>query len=170
MKKIILSVSLIVAVYVAHAEYLIWQVDSGAYTEESYTHAGISVYDHSAGLVYVDTLDMTKVPTGQMNTPLSSPATEFNYNYTGGNYTYFIELFSYDGSTHDYSVVAHSETGFTYQDLVINNHLSTSMQNLDAMTATWAGVPYKAGAAPEPTSGLLTMIGLALLGLKRRRV
>lgn len=161
MKKVLIGLAVVAAVFAAQAEYLIWQVDSSDYSEsfDNVAKAGIGVYGTNGRTAV---LGLSDVPTGQVSTDLSS--------YQDGSYTYYIELFAYDSSA-GMTTVAHSDTGYTYSQLSTEGYLASSMANVQSMTATWSGVKnYSAGAAPEPTSGLMMLVGMALLGLKRRRV
>ena len=75
--------------------------------------------------------------------------------------TYYIEVMGYDQST----VIGVSE-GLTYEQAISQNRLIDDLSSMAASVQAWTGSSY---AAPEPTSGLLLLLGGALLALKRRR-
>lgn len=77
-------------------------------------------------------------------------------------YSFAVELGTWDATSGDWVLAAISGTE-TYGALT--DYIS---QQLDLPDATrWTPGAF---SAPEPTSGLLTLIGLALLGLKRKKV
>ena len=85
-------------------------------------------------------------------------------DYTQGSYTFAIELGNYNNST--WNVMAVSES-YTYQDLIsrdIYNHISAGDLSLPSYMA-WTGGAY---VVPEPDGGLLLLLGLGLLALRRR--
>lgn len=83
-----------------------------------------------------------------------------------GDYSFYIELYRY-GANGWYGV-ARSEVA-SYSDLrtagyIINMDIGSPVIE-DAQI--WQGSGYQ---IPEPTSGMLVMLGLSLLGLRRKRV
>ena len=95
----------------------------------------------------------TKVGSGFGGETLSS-----DYNST---YNYYIGLYNSSGSLVGYSSILENVSQFT-----------AASHNI----ADWAGVNVANGgssgwtAAPEPTSGVLLLLGAAVLGLRRRKV
>ena len=78
-------------------------------------------------------------------------------------YAFVIELGNLDGSA--WSTLAVSET-VTYADLAANSHIdNVSGYNPNPITP-WEAQSY---VVPEPTSGMLVLVGAALLALRRRR-
>ena len=85
-------------------------------------------------------------------------------DYTQGSYTFAIELGNYNNST--WNVMAVSES-YTYQDLIsrdIYNHISAGDLSLPSYMA-WTGGTY---VVPEPGGGLMLLIGVGVLALRRR--
>ena len=79
-------------------------------------------------------------------------------------YSFYIELLQWDGDAqreirNGVSMVS------SYSDLVENHHILGSGMTIPSNLAVWAPQTV---AAPEPTSGLLLLVGTALLLLRRR--
>lgn len=77
------------------------------------------------------------------------------------DYSFAIELYTWDSANETWVYAAMSESE-TYAAL--NDYRG---QQLDVPGGIWKPGAY---AAPEPTSGMLMIIGFALLGLKRKKV
>ena len=73
----------------------------------------------------------------------------------GAGYNYYIELLNGDED------VVWTGYQYSYADIVAKGGIYTK--------GTPAGSPLDMGAVPEPTSGLMMLLGLALLGLKRKK-
>ena len=151
MKKIIFSLAVVMAAVSANAAYLSWQVNG----DGTYNAAGIAVYDSSND--YQTTLDITAVPTGHKSTYIGD---------YGEGYSYAVEYITYDSSTGTYEQGIEGDK-FTYAQLY---NLGVLYENDSWATGAqkalmWNGVQ----AVPEPTSGLMVLLGMALLGLKRKK-
>ncbi len=85
--------------------------------------------------------------------------------YSSATYSFAIELGNFDGP--DGSWVAHvTSDPVSYTDLSAAHHIST-WDGIDPVPgAVWHPAAY---AVPEPASGLLVLIGGALLALRRRK-
>lgn len=77
--------------------------------------------------------------------------------------SYYFELFSADG------LILSTSDGFTYANLLAA--YAFDITYADSMTAPVVhSAPFSAITVPEPTSGLLMLLGFAGLALKRKRV
>ena len=98
-----------------------------------------------------------------MEVPMTWQANVSTYASGSPEYAFVIELGNWDGSA--WSTLAVSET-VTYADLAANSHIdNVSGYNPNPITP-WAPSSY---VVPEPTSGMLVLVGAALLALRRRR-
>lgn len=77
-------------------------------------------------------------------------------------YSFYIELLQWDGESEIRKGVS---TVSSYADLVANNHILRTGLAIPSNLAVWAP-----STVPEPTSGLLLLIGCSVLLLKRRGV
>lgn len=81
-------------------------------------------------------------------------------------YSYYVEVLKWDSANSVYTQVAVSDLK-SYTDLSSNGYIGAEDNLIDIPSIKiWAGTSY---AVPEPTGGMLVMMGLAFLGLKRRR-
>ena len=168
MKKVLIAGAVAIACIVsAKADYLYWQA-----TADQYNAAGIKGddlnnavsalwYTADNGASYKqlgDYFDGTAV--GSFDTTSISP------NFTDSNYSYYIELATYDSST---GISSKGSVGsLKYADIATSGLLSAA-QGLAQVKATWGNMQGSTKVVPEPTSGLMMLVGMALLGLKRRR-
>ncbi len=155
MKKILLTIALFVGVAV-HADYLFWMVSDNPVSGTDISGAAAKFDWTSAKLVW---------DGGSMN--LSSDDADL-YNTIGGyaiadigseysSASFFVEL--YNGDT--WLAKSASVTGSALSRYI------TGAMSLNPVAGTgWVATSY---AVPEPTSGLLFLVGGMLLGLKRRR-
>lgn len=92
----------------------------------------------------------------------------FITDYASAEYSFAIELGSYDSG--EWTTLA-SSASLTYQQLqtgdgVNGSYLTTYDATLPMPQGIWAPSSYN---VPEPSSGLLALIGAGLLALRRRR-
>jgi len=92
----------------------------------------------------------------------------FATDYASAEYSFAIELGSYDSG--EWTVLATSAS-LTYQQLqtgdgVNGSYITTYDATLPVPQGTWAPQAYN---VPEPSSGLMMLIGAGLLALRRRR-
>jgi len=89
-------------------------------------------------------------------------STQVQSGYDSTGTSYYIELLNY--SSDSYAHVATS-SATTYSEL--SGALSSGALSAQGMTAIWTGTSVV--TTPEPTSGLLMLMGFAMLGLKRKK-
>lgn len=163
MKKIIIGLAIAVMSVTAQAAYLYWQVDSSDFaghlsTTEEVIGANV-YYSNAENLVYGEGTFLTRGEVG-----FGSPF-QIDVGSLGEGYSFYIELIGYDSKVYGEGtgVVGQSEWA-TYTSLADAGSITTSLDIPSILV--WHGTAY---SAPEPTSGLLLMMGLALLSLKRRK-
>lgn len=143
MRKLFLICAVLVA-SVAQADLIFWQVNWEDFTEIGADTAYLYLNGSKIGTA-------TDVP----DYPQSS-----KFAYGSANDTFVIELYNMKGGNPG-EVVAYSEY-VTYQELynkfIFDNQIS-------APPGYWTGGKY---SVPEPTGGLLLLLGAGLLALRRR--
>lgn len=160
MKKIVLC-ALIAAIagLSVNAEYLLWQVDDSFGTFTPGTDYYVGLFDNTGARIdrYIGTLAMG----GAQATSISSAAD-----------SYYIEVYSYEATGEAAGTVGASQKrgeSWSYKQLVdagaIVSSGSWTSGSISNNMAVWTG----SKVVPEPTSGLMVLVGMALLGLKRRR-
>lgn len=103
-------------------------------------------------------MDNGQVVSGELTAPGGLYAAEFTDEPAT---SFFIELFSSDGKT------VHTSEMVSKADLT--TFISTSTFDSGwKMANAWDG--GLSSAVPEPTSGLLLLIGAAMMGLRRKRI
>ncbi len=156
MKKIILSLAVAMITIVAKAEYLNWTVGStfdGKTSGTDYDTANL-YYTYDSGVSATAIGTTIKTP-GSSSVDIS--ALEKN------NLSFFIEVYKYNDYEHSHV----ASTGMTYSDLVGTGAITSSAINAASIAMAFNGSAVV--ATPEPTSGLLLLMGFAMLGLKRKK-
>lgn len=180
MKKIIVGLAFIATAIVANASSFKWSSTGTIYQPGTST----AMPSITAYLFDVDTVSQSALVTalreGGAITDYSAmsiysadaakvASTTFTYGTTGNDYNaYFAIVTSVDGN--DYVYISNQKTaaateadttsfGFASQ--------STSSGNVFGATAAYSTAGWY--AVPEPTSGLLLLLGMASLALKRKR-
>lgn len=143
MKKLLLIAFAAFCCATSQAAYLYWQVETDVASEWGANYA-----------VLHDVKSSSIIGSSAVGTVTATDLT----GYLGD---FYIELFNY-------------EQGGTAESVAVSGSMSyTQLAELGAITTTlvsiptaWTGGSY---AAPEPTSALLMLIGMAGLALKRRK-
>ena len=181
MKKLMVAAAIVCAAVAANASCVSWGITSGSLDAEKFASGTLylvhgssapSLTDLSVSAYTIDNIlkytgdSLAKLNTVDNNLELVKGAGKIVG--TGNNVT------SYDeGSTGAYKVyaVAVSADG-QYAAVSDVKTMNINAASPAPAPANWAGgafTVYTASAVPEPTSGLLLLLGVAGLVLKRRR-
>ena len=170
MKKLLICFALMGAtVFAAKADYLYWQV-----TDSMYSQAGLADDSSRYSALYAKYNDQYYMLGSVADTALGTFDTSESRgkslspnpipDWDASGVSYYVELASYDSSTGAWTGKGN------YGELSYSQIANVSATALKQVQATWSGMTtYAAGAVPEPTSGLMLLVGMAMLGLKRRR-
>lgn len=158
MKKLFATLVLL-AGFAANADYLYWMIDTG----KGNGGAGGYTFD-SINLVY---------DSRTLQSAANSSNLESIFN-SGGYFEYSGEIIDSTGSSFWVELVssgnsvAKSTTQYSYNELITMGALfkGSSMSSNVGNIASFGNFT----SVPEPTSGVLFLIGGMLLGLKRRRM
>ena len=169
--KSFLSVLLISGALMASADdsYLYWMIgDTDPYKSTDYNKVRVVEVDGSGNIIdYLnlygpsgDDLSTTTVSSSDINTLKSDGLALYAKLSSGTPYSsFFIELLN------DNKLVAQSET-LSYSAAVADYYITTG-NSMGVPTVMWAASSF---AIPEPNSGLLLLVGMAALGLRRRKL
>lgn len=164
MKKLSVLLVAIAATVTANASYLYWQVQSTDYSHitEPNSVTGVNVWaiDDKGTKTFVDGYRATDGNPVNM-----TQAQEIDVStFSTGSYTFYVELMNYSSGPAQ-RVGETFPNNQTYASMVEAHYISDTPLSITLAT------PWHGGAivAPEPTSGLLMLFGLAGLALKRRK-
>lgn len=175
MKKLILWMAM-VAAFAAFADEtyqaLYWQVTAeslGSYSDASYANLYATINDTTVSVPSSPVsangfMELNRTGGGALDDGLNTWAVNLS-GWNGGasldGAMFFVELFNEGGS------IAKSE-GISYANLKSYLDMNYSGSGVPK-TATGAAVFSGYAAVPEPTSGLLMLLGIAGLALRRKR-
>lgn len=174
MKKILVLVALGFAALGSQAAYLYWQLDSsvgleakdsGGYTFNGHDFAYAQI-KASDGNVLTSTYVDGSAIEGTINAPGKTKYVVDVSSYKDSSCVFYVELIGYDSAVYGSNtgvIGVTEENTYTYEVLKNAGYIGT---NLISIPVAWHGGTV---AAPEPTSGLLMLLGVAALGLKRRK-
>lgn len=180
MKKLVMAVAIVCAAACANAAAFSWKTSATGKVYEAGTTtllASATAYLFDAAVVSQSSL-VTAFDAGTLNlaskTSVSSAAvasgaiatTTFNYGVAGGDYSLYLALIVDDQLFISDAVAAPGLESGT-KALSLNAKAASQAAAMDASagysTAGW----YE--SVPEPTSGLLLLLGMAGLALKRKQ-
>ncbi len=169
MKKLLVLAALVVAGVAANAASFKWTGANiyGADTSTKFNGtAAIYAYLDTATVADAVKVVDVFVVSGTIKSDAVGTATGFTYNWTdavgNSNYNFYMVIEdggkTFDSSASDPSKVVVGKAAATATTTVAFANMQTATQN----ASNWAAVP-------EPTSGLLLLLGMAGLALKRKR-
>ena len=187
MKKILLAVAVLGVAASVQASYLFWQVtdtvvqnddclksvvtEGGDYIAKlRYGTGDMKFENYNTAQITVD--DVTYDLIGSVGKPKSMSTsdggwTPVDLSVLDGDasaYYYYVEILKYDNNS--YKTVAVSQQQ-SYADLSESGYIGSNLPVIEIPNLQmWGGTSY---SVPEPTGGMLVLMGMAFLGLKRRR-
>ena len=166
-KTVAVILTMAVLPSLADVEALYWQVTSAMNPTPIQFQAAAMVADNGSGTkVYLNDSNGNAWQAANADkVTTESIASIWSDTYATG-YTFYIELMNNDnGNWYTAGTIDKGTGNWSYDDIKANIFSSSSM-------AMNLATPLKSGTAhiPEPTSGLLMLVGGALLALRRRRV
>lgn len=166
--KLILAFAALLIAHLASAEMLYWMIGDS-------TNGGSNTIEFNYAVLYaVNDNGKIALPTtvegggayGNENLSLTTTTgpqlTELD-GIKPAMYSYYVELVTWNDVTEKETVVGVSEM-VSYSDLASQGHVIGAGMTIPATAHIWMPTT----AVPEPTSGLLILIGLASLALKRK--
>lgn len=160
MKKLIVAVAILAGLqFSAAADILYWQVPAGAYVEQRFgTDYG---YTKLYAMVNGDEVSLNQggwsyAPSMHDATPAQVAEADFSGISPD---SFFVEYYNYENQ-----VLGHSHT-FSLASLAKSGYVSAGGNPPTVATGVWTPTFI----IPEPTSGMLMLLGFAGLALRRKR-
>ena len=167
MKKVLfLVLCAITTLMVKGEQFLYWQISQTGAGDAAVEFQGATLFAVVDGetIKVTDTTHVTALDA-YTTTTISNPQKQLLAgDLLASTTSFYIELQNYDGG--NWTAVGMSEIK-TYEDLVTMN----AIEGLGSVTHGYGVTPWDpaVNAVPEPSSGLLILVGGALLALRRRK-
>jgi len=167
MKKLLVAFVFGVAAVSANAAYLYWQIiddvdnaaSASAWSSGGWATAKLySTKDSGNAIATATRIYDEEEKIG--GTPTQKTTIEASV-FSGSSYSFYVELLNSKSE-----VVARSSQWQTYASLKDQN-IIIEVPDLETTHATWGGGSFV--AAPEPTSAMLMLLGVAGLALRRKQ-
>lgn len=159
--KIVALVAGLFCVASASASALYWQVKPETGVEFQYARLMVTGGD-LASPAY---LDMVEAQGTAPNNYVPLTSTDLGA-YGADAYSFFVEMVTYSGDTE--TIAKTSETA-SYTQLVSSGYVASGLIDSTTAQAKAAAANFGTNPVPEPSSGLLLLMGGAMLALRRRR-
>lgn len=152
----------------ADDSYLYWMIgDTDPYSASDYTTVRVKATDTSDDVSYLylygpggDALNAQTVSSTDINALKSDGQALYAKLISGTSYSSFVIELLNDSN----KLVAQSET-LAYSEALAQYHITTG--NSMTLPTMWAAGTF---AIPEPNSAMLMLVGMAALGLRRRKL
>jgi len=171
MKKVFLAVACVLVGWAVHADAMYWQLagqNVNGVTADQWTMARVEVYSNGSAtgtyLHYLDDTDVQYMDKSEAGAWFDVDMS--NYSGVSPEYSFVLELVNDDleiqGTTAPVSYSDLSSAGKIVSNSAFNSLTPINYSTFNAGQGTTADVP-------EPTSGLLMLLGASLLALRRRQ-
>ena len=173
MKKLFLTLGVVLAASLANASILYWQLDTSDYDGNDAAYAKLNTTSGESGTVYgLQKNEETGEFEAVAVTELQSGATYYidtddwgGDDYFSSDYSYYVELYNSSDEKIDY-------TGYQVSGEEFYNYASTGgttdLGDIDPASVAVFHSGSNMTVVPEPTSAILMLFGAAFLGLKRK--
>lgn len=169
MKKLLIVMAIVCAIGTAKAASVIWSV-AGTAAQENYTVYLLTSladkYESAEALAAASVDSASIVKSGRKYTTGDQTASDATITATSMKNAYYVIVSASD--TKSYTYYKADMSSMVYDP---DNQESASgvFNSIDAATILSSGTSANYAAVPEPTSGLLMLLGVAGLALRRRR-